>query len=279
MNHTIAKLRLKKGSNNSKYRKLLSNATIYEIPNDFSNSILYDPATNLSDGEWFEIRTFSKTPFYIGFLSDFDDSISYEQLEEDLIQSIDYICTYQNSNEFYFQNITKTQLLAKKVITIGDIFTYQKSSKHIAIREPADAIYIKDDDKLYFKTLSAITGIFKGIDQLFKEATNEETERFLALNFITLDNDFSATSVKQANRKRIALAAEALNGFSEKDKVAVFNTIKEYCPKLVESDNTFKIKTEDDLTLLLYGLNQRFYTTPDGKEKRIANSIIRYNMS
>lgn len=277
MNHVMAKLRLRKGSENSKFRKILSDVTLYTLPGDLNNNVVYDPATNLDEGEWFSISEFSQKPFYLQFLADYADSVAYNQIEANQTSNIDFICTCQNANEFYFQRISKTQLLEKKVITIGDQFTYNANSKNIVIHDPADAIYIKTTNTLYFKKLSSITGMFKGIDELFREATTAETEAFLAYDFIKLENNFCAASVKQANRKRIALAMETLNNFNDVQKSTVFNTVKEYCPQLVAEGDSFKIESESDLTLLLYGIDQRFYTTPDGKEKRIANSIIRLN--
>lgn len=43
---------------------------------------------------------------------------------------------------------------------------------------------------------------------------------------------------------------------------------------LIAENDSFKISNEKELKLLLYGIEQRFYTTPDGRERRIANSVI-----
>lgn len=275
MNHVMAKLRLKKGTENSKFRKVLSNITMYDLPTDLDNSLPYDPATILDDGKWFSINEFSLKPFHLQILTDYQESVDYVVLEKNELSSIDYLCTCQNTNEFYLQRVSKSQLLAKKAITLGDQFAYEEHSKDIVIHDPSDAIYLKNTDTLYFKKLSAITGIFKGIEELFREATTAETEAFLEYDFIELKNNFCADFVKKANRKRIALAMAVLNNFNKFDREAVFSNVKEYCPQLVADDNTFKIESEEDLTLLLYGIDQRFYTTADGKERRIANSIIR----
>lgn len=37
---------------------------------------------------------------------------------------------------------------------------------------------------------------------------------------------------------------------------------------------SFEVGSEDELKMLLYGIEQRFYTTVVGGEKRIANSVI-----
>jgi hypothetical protein len=39
-------------------------------------------------------------------------------------------------------------------------------------------------------------------------------------------------------------------------------------------NQAFKIATEEDLKALLYGIEQRYFTTPVGNERRLANSII-----
>lgn len=131
------------------------------------------------------------------------------------------------------------------------------------------------EDKLYFRKLASVTGIFKGIDQLYREATEDETERFLERDFITLKNDFYAGQVKTVNRKRIALAEDTLSHLQKEEQEKIFTYIGDYCPTLKRANGSFEIGNENDLKLLLYGIGQRFYTTLVGNEKRIANSVIR----
>ena len=54
----------------------------------------------------------------------------------------------------------------------------------------------------------------------------------------------------------------------------IFAYIGEYCPDLRATDTSFEVGTEEELKLLLYGIEQRFYTTVVGGEKRIANSVV-----
>lgn len=74
---------------------------------------------------------------------------------------------------------------------------------------------------------------------------------------------------KKPNRKRIALAKEALESFDPQQKEAVLQSIRLYYPSIIYNDNSFKIETEDDLTYLLYGILQRYYTTADGRENAL----------
>ena len=112
---------------------------------------------------------------------------------------------------------------------------------------------------------------------LYREATQEETDSFLANDFISLKDDYSGSKVKTANRKRIALAAKTLSELDEPDRKNIFKYIGDYCPGLKVSENSFEVGSENELKMLLYGIEQRFYTTPVGGEKRLANSVITPN--
>jgi len=106
------------------------------------------------------------------------------------------------------------------------------------------------------------------------EATEEETIKFLNEHFIVLKNGFSSENVKKNNRKRIALAIDTLSHLKKTEQEQIFSYIGDYCPNLKNSNDSFEIGNEDDLKMLLWGIEQRFYTTPIKKEKRVANSII-----
>lgn len=100
---------------------------------------------------------------------------------------------------------------------------------------------------------------------------------YFANDFIRLKNDYSGSKVKTANRKRIALAAKTLSELNEPDRKNIFKYIGDYCPDLKVSENSFEVGSENELKMLLYGIEQRFYTTPVGGEKRLANSVITLN--
>lgn len=72
-----------------------------------------------------------------------------------------------------------------------------------------------------------ITAIFQGIDEIFREATDEETNNFLASDFIVVGESYNSSCVKKPNRKRIALAREALNNYDSEQKEAVLQSIRD----------------------------------------------------
>lgn len=62
------------------------------------------------------------------------------------------------------------------------------------------------------------------------------------------------------------------------DKIAMLHYINQYCSNTLKYDsqnNKVDIANDNDLKTILYGIDQRFYTTDLSKEKRLANSVIR----
>lgn len=273
MNHVIVKL--KTNDKKNKYRKLISDISLFELPDNLNNAIHYSPKHNLDEDDWFFISEFSHKEYCMPLLLEEFISTEFELFSKDNFEKIDFLVSYQSNNQYYFQKLSRVSLLCKSTICIENVVKYRENMKEIIIKKVPDAIYLKGEDILYFKKLSSITEIFKGIDILYRQATNKETETFLNSDFIKLEGDFSAERVKQANRRRIALAIDTINTCGQEKKKIIFDSIKEYCPALITENNKFKVTSEADLKLLLYGIDQRFYTTPDGEEKRIANSIIK----
>ena len=76
------------------------------------------------------------------------------------------------------------------------------------------------------------------------------------------------------NRKRIASAMDRLADYSAAERGEIFNYIHEYCPAVNFENGQFSISSEDDLKYVLFGLDERYYTTKLSNEKRLANSVI-----
>jgi hypothetical protein len=234
----------------------------------------YLPGAILEEGEWFSITGFSQQDYSLDLLSEDHETVDFDSLSREDFKKVDFIFV-MDGDKFCFQNISKAKLATKRCIgSFGEGFRYRSDCEEIVIKDLPDAIYSVEYDTLYFHKLEAITNIFKGIDQLYREATEEETAQFLENDFVCLTNEYSDVDVKKANRKRIALANETLNQLSVEDRSDIFSYIGEYCPELQTNEGAFEVGTEDELKMLLFGIEQRFYTTPVGAERRIANSVI-----
>lgn len=256
--------------------KLLSDKALFKtIKLNLSLCIPYTPDHNLDEDSWFKIEDFSKQKYSLPILGKPFDSKNYNDLEKKLFTDIAYICSVQD-NDFYFQKVTPSLFLKRKMITFGDIAEVEDGEDRLVVNDIPDAIYIQKSDTLVFRSLATISSIFPGIDELYREATQAEVEKFLKKEFIFLTNDFGAEKVSKPNRKRIALAIATLDALPPQDKAGMLAYIDGYCGEKVKYNkvaSTFEISDDDSLKLLIYGIEQRFYTTQFGQEKRLANSI------
>ena len=254
------------------YVKILSGQPLFPFI-DIQEVFEYEPDTALDGEQWYVINNFSEKTYCIDLFKKPWDSTNYVCKKID-IDKIEYICSYQEDNYFYFQKINKkTVLKNKRFLSFGDLTKINEQKKSIiVISDIPDAIYDKEKDSLFFKKLETIASIFKGIDVLYRDATNEEVEEFLYSDFVMLDNNFEVQKVGKLNRKRIAMAIEIMKTLDNKQKDDIFSYIREYHPNLSKGDNKFKVSSDNDLKNVLYGIEQRYFTTPITSEKKVATS-------
>ena len=277
---SIVNVKLRQREKN-KYRKIVStDETIYESVSTIVNSsVPYAAGATLEEGEWFYIENAKSQPYTSGVLDHNFESVDFDSLERKDFGKIDFLFTHLGDNIF-FQNVSKARLISKKsIVCFGENYEYKNNQQEIIINDLPDAIFVSAENRLYFRRLESITSIFKGIDQLYREATDEEVTTFLENDFISLQDDYSTANVKTANRKRIALAKKTLDSLSKDHREKIFSYIGEYCPDLKTDRDAFEVGSENEMKLLLFGIEQRFYTTPVGGEKRLANSVIPLNAS
>lgn len=253
------------------FRIIETEKEVYNISNLVLSGIDYNPATLIENEELYQVRDFSETEYCLNFLKDDLNTVDLNQITKNDLKKLSFICTIQD-NLYFFQIINSSFFISKKWFSIDEL-DLETEKPIITINPFADAIYNKDNDTLYFKKLTAAQKIFKGMDQLYKVATESEIRTFLQSDFLDVCEDFPANLVTIPNRKRIALVNETLNNLSNDEKVAIYNYTSEY-GQVVYDDGKFKIENDEDLKFVLWGIEQRFYTTQIGGEKRVANSII-----
>ena len=274
MDHVFAKV---KGLRKKPYFKLVSDHTLFEaVDIDIGHCVDYNPDHHLDEDAWFKVENFNQQAFCIDLLQADFDSKDYDDLVKAQFAKIGYIFSLQ-ADDFYFQKITPSLFLKRKMIGFGEAAEIEESDSRLVINALPDAVYFKNSNTLVFKNLATVSSIFKGIDELYKEATNEEVQEFLDEEFLELTGDLDLAKVSKPNRKRIALAMDTLNNMTDADKDQMLSYVHGYCDQKLTFDagnKKFEIQTDEELKLLLYGIEQRFYTTPLSNEKRLANSVI-----
>jgi len=274
MDYVLAKV---KGPRKKPFFKLLSDQALFDpVTVSLASCITYNADHNLDEDSWFKLEQFSQKTYCIDFLKKDFDSKDYDDLQKAQFNKIAYIFSVQG-NDFYFQKISPSLFVRRKTLVFGEVAEIEEGVDRLVINSQADAIYFKASDTLIFRNLATISSIFEGIDELYKEATKAEVAQFLDEPFIELAGEYNAEKVSKPNRKRISLAMATLATMSDEDKKGVHLYIESYCEqtlKFNKQDSKFEISTDDELKLLLYGIEQRFYTTPFGHEKRLANSVV-----
>ena len=182
MDQVIAKIRSR---DKKKLFKLISDQTLFDNINvSTGNCTEYNPDHNLDEDSWFIIDDFSNKAYCLEFLKAEFLSSDYDELTKDNFHKIDYVCAIQGDN-YCFQKATKSLFInKKKFISFGEAARLENLDNSLSINSLPDAIYQKSNDSLVFRNLSSLTTIFKGIDELYKEATKEEVEEFLEEPFI-----------------------------------------------------------------------------------------------
>lgn len=282
MDHLIAKLK-GKGIN---YAKLITDKILYDSIPDFTSSRVYDDDYKLREEEWFVLENFSSKNYCPDLLKTSFDILNYSFLGFDGYKKIDFTIAIQGDDEhrvYIFQNVTPSSLYAKyRAIAWNRILVVDDQDQPslieqdglLMLKETPDCYYVKDADKLCFKNLSAITTLFHGINELYRDATDAEVETLLAWPEIQLEGGYDKSIVKTANRRRLKEAIQRYNSFSEEDKGLLAEYISEYCPALKDNQtNKYKVGSEENLTDFLNSVNQRYYTTPINPTKRLANSV------
>ena len=237
------------------------------------NSFVFDNRTNLGDYEWLRLENFSTKDFATEEIKKKTTGADYDLATQADAAGIEYI--FELSDELlFFQKVTRNAFIKKRsFITLGEGFEKKENISLFQINVYPDAIYDRTKDVLYFRKLFSITKIFNGINEIYRAATDTEVQSFLAENAFSLADGFSAEKVKIPNRKKIALVQDTFSKMSKQKKKEMFDYIKDYYPNLSLNNGKAQISSEEDLKNILYGLEERFYTTLITKEKRIANSI------
>lgn len=277
MTHIFAKIR-EKGKVN-KYRMILSvEEEIYQQVNVLvPSTYLYSPESVLQPDEWYRLEGFSETPYAIDLIKNSFSSVDFPLLQKKEYDKVDFLFV-DIRGSIFFQRIGRAKAIKKKgVLWFGEGYQYSNDVGLFVLNECPDAIYVREEDVLYFRNLERINGIFKRITDLYREATEQEVEQFLQNEFLAIEEGFSVANVGITNRKRIALATDKLSKIDGSKKIKSLSYIREYCPELVTDDQRLRITSEDDLKKVLYGIDERFYTTEIGEEKRLANSVIPLN--
>ena len=266
-------------SGDATYKVLSKQDDIYDLRLlNFDHNCEFAEGADLDDEEWFKLENFDSKAYFLPILGENIAAAQFNQLPEAKYADITYLMAVQNhGNTFCFQRLTSQSVLKKKILKISQAPVLQKLEKTILMEDLPHAVYKKDDKCLYFKKLSTITNMFPGIDELYREATEQETTAFMSEPFMEAAGQIAPDKISSANRKRLHAAAAKLAGLTQKQRNTILNYINRY-NKAIPYDaatNKFSITNNTELQFFLWGIEERYFSTITKREKRVARSIIK----
>lgn len=269
MNYLLAKL---SGKIQQIWKVTSDERAFYNIPQ--MNIIHdYEPGNDhLPLNEWHKLNNFTSRGFSCPLIGIAINTTNYSQLDEKDYKKISYIAAYQD-NRLIFQRVTASSIIRKPWIKISGSPSLHLNDPIITLGFPS-AIYDLNEDTLYFQKLVSIKPIFIGIEELYRTASQPEVNSFVDNDFVELSEGYVASKIGTMNRKRIAIALDKLKSLTDDQKKQIINYTISYCDgKVIFQDGAFQIGSEDDLKHLLFGIEERFYTTIATNEKRQATAV------
>ncbi len=270
MSRVLAKI---KGRGN-RFRQVFNNKEIYRVPN-FDECVEYDDELKLEENQWFRVVQFTEQEYCLDYLKEELRPI-YDSINSDEFRNIDYLFgTMNEENLIWFHNVTPSRYIKNPIIRLLNNEPSFVENDYSLLELPPEpsAYYDVQLNNLYFKNLSLLTSIFKGVETLYREATDTEVNEFIQSPIVTLAPGYVSDMIKTPNRKRLKAAKEKYDSFSTEQKEQLDVYLHDYCPDLLKGDDGYIVKNEAELTKLLNGINQRYYTTPIDNERRLANSV------
>lgn len=269
MSHVIARL---KNKSVQLCKVISTDDDIISLPN-LSDTVNFDPHYKPEKGQWLTISGFSNSVYAISALATDINTADFLQLDNKAAVNIKFLCIIQGQYRFY-QRIAPSQIIGKKLLKLSD-FSILESEKMIIINDIPDAFHDTATDKLYFTDFSVLKTFFSKIEDLYREATDDEVKTFLQNEVIKAAPDFTSEKVSKPNRQRIALAQQKLTFYTKQNLEQLLQEFPEYIQDVEITDGSFTVKTDNDLKMAIFCIEERFYTTSISKEKRLANSILK----
>lgn len=240
---------------------------------DLSDAIVYDPNNDMAH-QWFKLQDFSVNPAFLQMLSDDFDVADLEDLTRAQYDDIEFIAFVQDG-KYYMQKISKSSFLTKKWFAWnGQALDYETKENVIYINPTPNCIYDSSSDLLYFMDISKAYSIFGDLKQDYKEATDDEVQAFLNTDIVEAEG-LDSSNVGIANRKRITSVLKTYNNYNENQRATLKSYIHDKLGdklEFIEDSQKFRVASNSDLKLFLYGILRRYYNALFEQETLVATN-------
>ncbi len=192
----------------------------------------------------------------------------FDEITSEDWKNLDFI-VYVDEDMLYFQRIVgKKYLTTKKFLGMcTGTPSLKEEQEGIEINEYSDFSFSRSEERIYFRDFLKVSKILNGMDELYREASVEETKNFLNSEFIKSEKiDIKTISVSK--RKKIA---QAIDKLKDMDIESLIEYGKKYSAEVFLDDKVF-VKDAKDIDIALKIIFEKFDTTEVTHQKREINS-------
>ena len=192
----------------------------------------------------------------------------FDEITSEDWKNLDFI-VYVDEDMLYFQRIVgKKYLTTKKFLGMcTGTPSLKEEQEGIEINEYSDFSFSRSEERIYFRDFLKVSKILNGMDELYREASVEETKTFLNSEFIKSEKiDIKTISVSK--REKIA---QAIDKLKDMDIESLIEYGKKYSAEVFLDDKVF-VKDAKDIDIALKIIFEKFDTTEVTHQKREINS-------
>ena len=242
---------------------------LYKIPN-VSLALPFDADSRpLADGEWYflVLTEEQKEEMLGGYVTPGGREMS-NPIAADNYPDVSVVYQVSEEGTLFTKATSRHVLPAKKYVTFDKKPVLVEQNPSLVLTGEVDAFW--NGTRLCFKKFSYVRSLFPGIQKVFKELTEKETNEFLSSTMFELKDEMSSEFIGLRNRKRIAAVINAKT--IDLASPEVYGKYIAYASRYdldLEIDNG-KIALIDnaDISKVIDLFVENFYTSEITKEKR-----------
>lgn len=247
----------------------LRNIDFYSVPN-IVEAIRFNPERKPDPGQWcyIEMDDVHKDSMLGRYVAAEASTGDLNPATKNDYQDIDAVFRiFSADGRIIFTKITNSYKVENKIF----LRFYDEQRAKVVTQEHEIAFSGKPDAyydgsvRLYFKDYPTIRELFPGIEDYFRQATQDEVDRFFASDLLDVDESVKSAKIGQRHSHRIAsiLDDENIDMISNQGKVKILSYAENYPESQVRYSETGKllIAEKKDLGRVLDLLGSKYYTS------------------
>jgi hypothetical protein len=242
---------------------------LYKTPNVTAAIPFEIESRKMTEGEWyFIVLTEEQKEEMLGEYASESGSMVLNEISADDYPEMKAIYLVSGEEKLFAKINSRHLQKSKKYLTFGDKPQVVEQGNSVLLSGEVDAYWT--GTRLYFKKFTVARSLFKGIQKVYKEATEKETNEFLSGALFELKEEMSSEFIGLQNRKKIAsiIARKTIDLQDPNTCGKYLQYAKQYDLDLEIDNGKIALIDNSDVNKVIGLLGENFYTTEITGEKR-----------